>query len=247
MSVAGVDASTIVVDPGRPALVAGVLRIDPRAVRLHLVPGSKEPGNGLLSDGAVAPADRTALIAAFNAGFKMKQSNGGWFSAGATPVPLTAGAASLVLRDDGTAQVGIWGRDVTMDAHVIAVRQNLTLLVDGGVPTPGVSSPDYEGMWGKTIHHLRAVPRSGVGITAQGTLVYVAGRGLLVGDLAQALVAAGAVRAMELDINPQFVDAYTYASGPSGPVGTPLIPGLRYGPEHYLQPQERDFVEVLSR
>ncbi len=242
-----VSVSSMAVDPARPGLVVGVLRINPSAVRLQLLAGSKEPGNGVLQAGSVPPADQPKLLAAFNAGFLTKQSKGGWFSQGVTAVPLAAGAASLVFRDNGVAQVGIWGRDVSMDPHVVAVRQNLSLLIDGGIPTPAASSPDFEGVWGKTIRHLRAVPRSGIGITKDGSLVYVAGKGLVVGDLVTALMAAGAQRAMELDINPMFVDAYTYNPGPAGPVGQPITPGLRYGPEHYLQSQTRDFVEVLSR
>jgi len=69
---------------------------------------------------------------------------------------------------------------------------------------------------------------------------------MLVSDLAQALISAGSERAMELDINTQFVNAFTYTPGPSGPVGRKLLPTLRYGPDHYLQPQDRDFIEVLS-
>ena len=224
-----------------------MLRIDPARVRLRLLPGSEQPRRGILSDGTVPAGDRPALLAAFNAGFMMSGSQGGWFSEGVTAVPLRDGAASLVLRDDGTAQVGIWGRDSSMDPHVVAVRQNLGLLVDGGLPTPNVSSPDYEGVWGKTIHRLISVPRSAIGITADGSLVYVAGGDLLVAELAQALVQAGAVRGMELDINPQFVNAFTFVPGAFGPIGRKLDPGLRDGPEHYFRPQGRDFVEVLAR
>lgn len=242
-----VTVSSVAVDPARPDLVVGVLRINPRAVRLQLLGGSKEPGNGVLQSGSVPLADQPRLLAAFNAGFLTKQSKGGWFSQGVTAVPLVPGAASLIFRDNGVAQLGTWGRDVGMDPHVVAVRQNLTLLIDGGSPTPAASSPDFEGVWGKTIHHLRAVPRSGIGITKDGSLVYVAGKGMVVSDLVTALLSAGAQRAMELDINPMFVNAFTYQPGPAGPVGQPIIPGLRYGPEHYLQPQTRDFIEVLSR
>ena len=245
-STGGVVRSTVAPDALRPTVVAGVMRIDPHRVRLRLVPGSREPRPGILSEGTVPVRDRSRLLAAFNAGFKMRQSAGGWFSEGVTAVPLVAGAASLVLRDDGSAQVGLWGRDASMDSHVVAVRQNLGLLVDGGAPTAAVGTTDYEGVWGHTIHRLVHVPRSGIGITADGSLVYVAGNDLYVAELAQALVDAGAVRAMELDINPQFVAAYTFVPGPLGPMGQDLVPGLRDGPEHYFRPQERDFVEVLS-
>ncbi len=60
----------------------------------------------------------------------------------------------------------------------------------------------------------------GSGVTANGALVYVAGPGLSAYSLAELLVRAGAVRAMELDINSDWVDFFTYTAGPPGsPVG----------------------------
>jgi hypothetical protein len=223
------------------------MRIDPALVRLQLIPGTQQPDPSPSAPGSVPLADRASLLAAFNAGFKMSQSVGGWFSNGHLAVPLRAGAASLVFRDDGTADVGVWGRDVTMDRSVTAVRQNLLLLIDNGAPTALVMTPAYELVWGKTLHHQIAVWRSGVGITKDGQLVYCAGQGLRVPQLTQGLLAAGALRAMELDINTQFVDAYLYRPSPSGPLGTKLVAAMRYGPDHYLTTQARDFVEVLAR
>lgn len=242
-----VTLSSVTPDPSRPDITAAVLRVDPRQVRLRLIAGRKEPGHGTTGTGMIPLADQPRLLAAFNSGFKMRDSNGGWYDNGTTVVPLRTGAASLALRDDRTAQVGTWGTDVVMDAHVVAVRQNLTLLVDKKNPTPLVSATDFALAWGKTIHRLPAVWRSGIGITTNGALVYVAGSNLTVSALAQALIAAGAQRAMELDINTQFVNAFTYAPGTSGPVGHKLLRTLRYGPDHYLQPQDRDLIEVLSR
>jgi hypothetical protein len=222
------------------------MRIDPRLVQMTLVPGTQQPAAGPAA-GAVPVTDRSTLIAAFNAGFKMKDTNGGWFSQGRTAVPLLAGTASLVFRNNGTADVGIWGRDDTMDPRVNAVRQNRLLLIDNRRPNPLVATPYFLFVWGATIHKQEAVWRSGIGITKQGLLVYAAGRSLTVPQLTAALLAVGAIRAMELDINTQFVDAYTYTPSAIGPVGTKLVPSMRYGPDHYLNPQPRDFVEVLSR
>jgi hypothetical protein len=212
-----------------------------------LLTGTEQPDTSHPTSGAVPTADRSSLLAAFNAGFKMSDSRGGWFSDGQQAAPLRDGAASLVLRSDGTADVGVWGRDVTMSPSVTAVRQNLQLLIDSGVPTPLVTTPEFERVWGYTVRHRVAVWRSGIGITKDGRLVYAAGKALTVRQLTSALVAAGAVRGMELDINTQFVDAYLYRPSASGPVGTKLTESMRYGPEHYLTPQARDFVEVLAR
>ncbi len=52
-----------------------------------------------------------------------------------------------------------------------------------------------------------AVPRSGLGEDAQGNILYAGGMSLVPGDLATGLVDAGAVTAMELDINPEWIQA----------------------------------------
>ena len=48
-------------------------------------------------------------------------------------------------------------------------------------------------------------------MTAAGDLVYVGGPDLDPASLARLLIAAGAVRAMELDINPEWVSFATFA------------------------------------
>ena len=59
-------------------------------------------------------------------------------------------------------------------------------------------------------------------MTADGALVYVAGPALTARSLAESLQRAGAVRAMTLDINPEWVtfNFYSHAAGdPSGTYG----------------------------
>lgn len=230
-------------DPVHTSIVVGIMRIDPALVRMQLVAGTEQPGGSATGTGEVPTSDRSSLIAAFNAGFRMKEANGGWFSAGRTAEPLRAGAASLVLRSDGHADVGVWGRDDRMDPDVTAVRQNLALVVDDGRLVPGTQDAANL-LWGKTLGHKVLVDRSGVGITADGALVYVGGPGLSVATLGRTLIAAGAVRGMELDINTAWVNAYTYVPGPSGPVGTRLVASMVHGPDRYLHVQSRDFVSI---
>jgi hypothetical protein len=63
--------------------------------------------------------------------------------------------------------------------------------------------------------------RSGVGITANGALVYVGGPALNITTLANLLVDAGAVRGMELDINTDWVSLATYDPTPPQTEATP--------------------------
>jgi len=54
--------------------------------------------------------------------------------------------------------------------------------------------------------------RSGIGVDRHGNLIYVAGEDQTVKSLATTLLHAGAVRAMELDINSYWVSFITYGA-----------------------------------
>lgn len=159
--------------------------------------------------------------------------------------PLRDGAASLVVFDDGKVTVGRWGRDIGLFPNVVAVRQNLDLLVDDGVASPTATDRDVS-VWGATLNKATAPPRSGVGVRADGSLVYVGGPGLTARGLADALVAAGAVRAMTLDINSQWVSFLSFPPGSAGS-GTKLVASMSGGSNRFVTPDTRDFVALYAR
>jgi hypothetical protein len=162
-----------------------------------------------------------------------------------------------VIHADGTVTVGAWGTDVTMTPDVVAVRQNLVPLVEGGQPTPQASGPWTS--WGATCGvsscsgaGIENQWRSGVGVTANGALVYVVGPALDPLQLAQLLVQAGVVRGMELDINPSWPVFATYAppaGTPAGPSnGTSMQPVADQGPGTFFEASwARDFITMSAR
>jgi hypothetical protein len=132
------------------------------------------------------------------------------------------------------------------------VRQNLDLVVDNGHPVPGLNANDTT-KWGFTLKNQVYVWRSGVGVTATGALVYVGGPDLNITDLADVLARAGAVRAMELDINTDWVNLATYAPPASTGLadsgnGTSLLSTMSGGPGRYFEPWwSRDFITMSDR
>src|SRR5205807_5606172 len=110
---------------------------------------------------------------------------------------------------NGALNIGAWNRDVVLTPDVEAVLQNLTLLVDAGQVDPAISHNDTRA-WGATLKGKIAVARSGIGVTADGALIYVAGPALTAKTLAESLQRAGAVRAMALDLNPEWVTINFY-------------------------------------
>jgi hypothetical protein len=226
--------------------------MDTKLLRAALYSGSQIPGGGPYSHTApIQPGAATSVVAAFNAGFLMSNAGGGYYTDGKVVVPLRTGAASFVIYHDGTSALGAWGRNVSMTSNVVSVRQNLNLLVDNGQPVSGLNATDTSA-WGDTLGNAVYVWRSGLGITADGALVYVGGPGLNITDLANLLVRAGAVRAMELDINTDWVNLSTYRpSSPTGPAnpanGTELLPNMAGTPTRYFESWwARDFITMSS-
>ncbi|HSO98382.1 MAG TPA: hypothetical protein VLP43_05475 [Solirubrobacteraceae bacterium] len=190
--------------------------------------------------------ERGHLVAAFNGAFKFGTGAGGFVAYGRVGVPLRAGLGSIVTYASGRTDIGSWRAEVPAAENVASVRQNLTLLVDHGTPAPSVGC---RSCWGATLGGVENPARSALGITARGRLVWAGGEHLTVAQLAGALVGANVVRAVELDINPQWVAGYLYGrhggAGPLAPV--PVVPGQVGVPGFFLKPYGRDFFTVVAR
>jgi hypothetical protein len=225
--------------------------IDSSRLRFNLMPGSVEPSGTFIRPSSITAQYRPTVIAAFNGGFKFKDSHGGFSLGGVTPVPLVDGAASLVVRTDGTATVGQWNRDVRMTPNVVGVLQNLTLMVDRGAPTD-VSDSDAH-RWGSTFpkETVARVPRSGICVSARGQMEWVGGPNIGALTLAQAMVQAGCWRGIELDINPKWVSFAVYDhSEPAQPgivTGHNLYDGMHFDPSSYLLGKQRNWVMLTTR
>ena len=244
--------TTVRPDALHTSYVVGVAWMDTRLLRAQLYSGSGIPGGGPFSHSApVTTAASRTLDAAFNGGFRTQDSNGGYFTDRRTIVPLRAGAASLVVYRDGSATIGAWGSQVKMSATVASVRQNLDLIVNNGKTVPGLIANDNS-QWGATLGGAFYVWRSGIGVTRNGALVYVGGPSLAITSLANLLVDAGAVRAMELDINTDWVQYSSYAGPPNAPVsganGSSLVSNMTEAPSVYFQSWWiRDFYTMSVR
>jgi hypothetical protein len=236
-------------DSVHTSLLAGVMWMDTRLLRARLIAGTQVPGTGSFPYGAKIPTSLyPSLAATFNSGFLLADSGGGFYLDGRTAAPLVNGQASVVIYKDGTVNVGVWGRDVSMTPDVKAVRQNLWLLIDQGRLSPRLAH-DPSASWGATVGGDVLVWRSGVGITKDGALVYVDGPGLSATSLANLLRHAGAVRGMELDINTDWTNGYYYSASHSstGFTAHALLTDQYRPPSRYTVADERDFFVMTLR
>ncbi len=230
--------------PEYPRVVAGLAWIDTKRTRLALHAGRLEPSVSLPRGSMDVPVGkRPQLLASFNSGFKLGDSHGGFVLRGHTYAPMRDGQGTLVGYADGRVDVIDWRRGASAPASVSFARQNLPLIVDHGRPNPNIANSSE---WGATVGNAILVWRSAVGVDERGNLIYAAGEDQTVASLARTLIRAGAVRAMELDINSYWVSFITYGT-PGAEHPANMLPGMSRSASRYLEPDDRDFFTVYSR
>ena len=216
-------------------------------LQLRLHSGTTDAGTlGWRYGPVIAGFERHRLVAAFNGGFRLNVGAGGFASYGRTAAPLGDGLGSVVTYTDGTTDIGSWRAEVPASGKTVAsVRQNLSLLIDHG---KAASTVDCRSCWGATLGGVTDPARSALGITGDGHLIWAGAEHATVRTLASALLTAGVVRAVELDINPEWVAGYLYGHhGPAGPLTPiPVVPGQQGIPGQYLAPWSRDFFTIAA-
>jgi hypothetical protein len=225
-----------------------LLSFDQRIASLHLHSGTIDAGaTGWRYGPAITGPELSRVVVAFNGGFKLDLGSGGFESYGRVGAPLRAGLGSIVTYKNGTTDIGSWQREVPAAGQQVAsVRQNLTLLIDHGRSAPSIGCVTC---WGATLGGVVDPARAAIGIAANGRLVWAAGEHLTVAALADALLHAHVVRAVELDINPDWVAAFLYVhhSVHGRPVPLPVLEGQTTIPGDYLTPWSRDFFTIVAR
>ena len=232
-------------DPSYPQMVAGVAWIDTSVANVQYYPGIQEPSVTLPSRGPemIPTSLRYRLVAAFNSGFKLVDSGGGVVVNRHTYAPMKNGLATLVRYTSGKVNVIGWNGGPTAPANVLYARQNLPLIVNNGRPNPNLNDGPQ---WGATLGNAIRVWRSAVGVDSHGNLLYAAANYQTVGSLAEIMIHAGAVRAMQLDINAEWPSFITY-TGPGARGAANILPGMSQSPDRYLTPDDRDFFAVYLK
>ena len=235
-------------DDKHTSYLAGIAWMSGSLLEFVQHPGFSDPGHmDLWSQPAMIPSSqRSGLVATFNGGFKIKNSRGGFYADGHTAGTLVKGAASLVVYADGHSDVISWP-GTKPGPDIVSVRQNLTLLINNGVITPNLNK-NVLANWGWTIKNAYFVWRTGIGVTSSGDFVFVAGNALSIQSLANLLQRAGAVRAMELDINAEWISYMWYTRGASAqaPIPEKLLDFARPA-DRYFKPTSRDFFAVYAK
>jgi hypothetical protein len=227
-----------------PRIVAYIAWFDHTRSAMAWYPGRYEPPSAPLRGPMMVPHDqRWHLLATFNGGFTHIDGNNGSSIDGRTYEPLQDGLATLIGYRNGRVDVETWHGGPDAGPGIAFARQSLPLIVDHGRLSPKLN---YSTEWGYTLGNAVRVWRTGVGIDRRGNVIYAAANDQTVFTLARILQRAGAVRAMQFDINPEWPTLITYRHH-DGLVPTEVVPNPMQPPTRYLVPDDRDFVAVYRR
>jgi hypothetical protein len=232
-------------DAADPGIVAYATWMRTSSTQLALYPGYEGPGPTTLDRGPemVPVAARQTLLATFNSGFYEKDAAAGFYVDNTLYFPMVNGLATVVEYTNGSVDVVDWEGGSTPGPTVVMARQNLPLLVANHAATADTAVPSD---WGVTLGGVLAVWRTGLGIDDRGNLLYVAAPNQTAATLAQILVKLGAVRAIELDINPEWPIFVTYgAPGAANPAL--VVPNPNQIPNRFLYSSTKDFFAVFQR
>jgi Phosphodiester glycosidase len=234
-------------EPAQPSIVAYAAWMRSSSTQLALYPGYKGPGPtaaGVDRGQEMVPvAARAGLLATFNSGFYEADASGGFYAHGTLFFPMVNGLATVVSYTNGTVDIINWTAGTTPAPDVVMARQNLPMLVDGGTATAATNVPSE---WGITLGGVPAVWRTGLGIDAKGNLIYVAAPAQTAASLAQILIQLGSVRAMQLDINPEWPIFVTYG-GPGAASPTLFVPNPNQISNRFLYSSTKDFFALYQR
>ena len=227
-----------------PQIVAYVAWFDHTRTDLAYYPGRYEPPSATLRGPTEVPhGQRWRLLATFNSGFIYQDGLNGDALDGHVNEPLKQGLATLVAYKDGRVNIVGWNGGPAPGRSIAWARQSLPLIVDHGRLSPKLNNSTE---WGYTLGNAVRVWRTGVGIDRHGNVIYAAANYQTVTTLAKILQRAGAVRAMELDINPEWPTLITYRHR-HGLLPTRVVPNFQQPVTRYLVPDDRDFFAVYRR
>jgi hypothetical protein len=236
--------STFRTEVAYPRIVAYVAWFDHRRTALSFYPGRYEPPRAPVRGPIQVPfGQRWRLLATFNGGFIYADGRNGSSIGGLMYEPLKRGLATLIAYRDGRVDIRSWEGGTVAGRQVAFARQSLPLIVDKGELSPALSDSS---LWGATLGNAVRVWRTGAGIDRHGNLIYAAADDQTVSTLAEILRRAGAVRAMQLDIKPEWPTLITYTHR-GGLEPTKVVPNYQQPATRYLVPDDRDFFAVYRR
>lgn len=238
-------------DSKRSYAVLALIAIDLARVRMHAVPGTKEPESPTLPrsqrTGLIDPADHAALLAGFNGGFQAVHGHWGMMVEGTTLLPPRPHACTVAAYRDGHMRVAVWKRLAETEPEMAFYRQTPPCLVEDGVINPSASESNTN--WGATVDGETIIRRSAFGVDASGRFaIYGMGDGLSTLTVARGMLVAGSRDVAQLDVNHSYPRFFFYDGTTPPKVQRTLVPINDWKPDEYVGRRAwRDFFYLTKR
>jgi hypothetical protein len=248
--------TTVHPDHVKPQVYVAVVAVDLQRVGLRFVAGTLEPKSATVPadhrPGVVPPADLPLLIAVLNGGFMTRHGTWGAMAGGEVLLPAHDDGCTVGLYRDGSVRVRTFAELAGSVAEMSAYRQTPPCLVEQGAVSDALLGQEKPRRWGLSETGGVDIRRSALGVAAGGrTLLYGSGEWITPRALAEAMRAAGAVDAAELDVNWSFTRFLLYGPAPTGAapeVTATLVPKTKHAAGLYVvKPSERDFFYLVHR
>jgi hypothetical protein len=241
-------------DPKRPYAAVAIMAMDLREIDLEMVAGTEEPESTKVRrshrPGVVPEADRPTAMAVFNGGFKAMHGNFGMRIGQDTFLPPRESSCTLALLPNDELEIRTFSEIKDDEPNMIAFRQMPPCLIERGAPNKRLLN-EFTRNWGASVAGDTIIRRSAIGLSQDKRfLFYGLGDAVSARSIGDALLAAGAYDAAQLDVNRAYPRFLLVAHGPAGkPALTdPLIPDLQYRPTEYVvTPEPRDFFYIKRK
>ncbi|APR77168.1 Cobalt-zinc-cadmium resistance protein [Minicystis rosea] len=249
--------STVHPDARKPQIYVALVAIDLSRVAIHLVAGTHEPLSTTVPaerrPGLVPANDLSALIAVFNGGFMARHGSWGMMIGGDVFLPPQEEGCTIALFPDGRVGIGTHSTIAPKLGDVVAYRQTPPCLLEHGETQPALLGSEKPRRWGMSETGGVDIRRSALGLAPGGrTLIYGLGESITPRQMAEAMRAAGAVDAAQIDVNWSYTRFLLYGK-PAAPGAPPevtatLIPKIKHGARQYVaKPADRDFFYLTRK
>jgi hypothetical protein len=226
-----------------PSVTATFALIDQEHTVAGMWNGPEVPGRmGFQRYGKVSEEFWPHLIAAWNGGFRKEHSNGGYFTEGREVWPLRNGVGTLAIDGAGKIHIGALGTEVSR-IGMVSIRQNVHLLVQRG--KSAIGQKDYE--YGAWKDGNLFIFRSGICERADGKLVFAVMGPADARQFASAVIQAGCVTAMQLDVNAAWPKFSVF-----GPEGASKVNGFKIDAritgdaDMFIKSAPKDFFAIFT-
>jgi hypothetical protein len=242
-----------------------VVAIDLRRVRIHLVPGSKEPAATeeaameMKRPGVIPEEHRSRVLAAFNGGFKTEHGQYGMFTDGTLLVKPKPSVCAVAAYRDGTMRVASWDKLAAGAADMVFWRETPVCMYEDDQLHWRLADPSLARKWGATLDGETVIRRSAIGIDRTGQILFVSiSNNTTARVIADGMHHAGAVTVAQLDVNysyPKFVTfenqkkpAQNQEGEPPKRIAVALADGFEFSEDEYIREKNRrDFFYVMPK